>query len=64
MPSPCPHGYDAYTETTTSPEEISACCHAPVSFWGDGSGLYCKCCYGSVINPEVVMAYGFSMEDR
>lgn len=52
--TPCPHGHTYMDTGTAGADEISSCCHAPVSWWGDGSGLYCKCCYGSIDSPEMV----------
>lgn len=40
---------DSYDPVATAnvDDELSSCCKAPVSYYGDG-GLYCKACYGSV----------------
>lgn len=51
-PSNCRHGYGPNDETVIDSEERTACCGAFHSFYGDGSGAYCKCCYALVTGGD------------
>jgi len=44
----CQHGYTVYNVASVDADERTLCCGAFASWWGDNSGMYCKCCYGQV----------------
>jgi hypothetical protein len=59
----CKHGYTAYHETVVDGDERTACCGAFYSWYGDGSGAYCKCCYGPVTGGDDVIGIAVDLSE-